>query len=160
MDLPLLADAVVVQQQPNTLSVLIVGETPVNLSFFGVPKLFSLNAPDQVQDNGLKIASLLDLAATKVAVVQVRAEAKDYLDIDALVTLSNIDLPTALAAACALYGPAFNPQATLKALSYFEDGNVGTLLAATRERLATAARRVDLEKLPTLHGLRHTGSQT
>jgi len=34
----------------------------------------------------LGVASLLDLAAPKASVVQVRAEAKDYMDIDALIT--------------------------------------------------------------------------
>jgi hypothetical protein len=32
----------------------------------------------------LQIASLLDLAGTKINVVQLRAEAKDYRDIDAI----------------------------------------------------------------------------
>ena len=35
--------------------------------------------------NGLKIASLLDLAGTKASVVQVRPEAKDYIDLDMLI---------------------------------------------------------------------------
>jgi hypothetical protein len=48
-----------------------------------------------VEDNGLQIASLLELAAAKVRVVQVRAEAKDYIDIDALVTDGGVDLSTA-----------------------------------------------------------------
>jgi hypothetical protein len=33
-------------------------------------------------DNGLKVASLLDLAGTKASVVQLRPEKKDYLDLD------------------------------------------------------------------------------
>lgn len=37
---------------------------------------------DQAHERALYVASLLDLAGTKVAVVQKRAEAKDYLDID------------------------------------------------------------------------------
>jgi hypothetical protein len=40
--------------------------------------------PDRAVDNGIRIASALDLAGTKAAVVQKRAEAKEYLDIDAL----------------------------------------------------------------------------
>ena len=68
------------------------------------------------------MASLLDLAGTKASVVQVRSEARDYLDIDALLLDGRIDLPTALAAAVALYGPRFNPQLLFKALSFFGDG--------------------------------------
>jgi hypothetical protein len=96
------------------------------------------------------VASLLDLAGTKVSVVQMRAEAKDYLDIDALLTDGRIDLPTALAAAQAIYGMPFNPQNTLKALSYFEGGNLRRLPRPVRGRLARAARDVDLDRLPVI----------
>jgi hypothetical protein len=102
------------------------------------------------EDNGLKVASLLDLAGTKASVVQVRPEVRDYLDLDALITESGITLAMALAAAQALYGESFNPQITLKALSYFEDGNLRNLPEDTKARLAAAARDVDLDKLPSL----------
>jgi len=82
--------------------------------------------------------------------VQQHAEAKDYADIDAILRTGRIDLPTALAAARAVYGPQFNPQITLKALSYFEDGTVRDLPRTTRDRLAKAAREVDLGRLPTV----------
>jgi hypothetical protein len=102
------------------------------------------------RNNGLKIASLLDLAGTKASVVQVRPERKDYLDLDALITDGEITLPMALTAAQALYGASFNPQITLKALSYFEDGNLPKLPDDAKTRLATAARNVDLDHLPSL----------
>ena len=82
--------------------------------------------------------------------MQVRAEAKDYLDIDALLTNGAVDLPTALASAQAIYGSQFNPQVTLKALCYFEDGNVATLPEATKARLLRAATAVDLDALPII----------
>jgi Nucleotidyl transferase AbiEii toxin, Type IV TA system len=148
--IPLLTDAEIIQQQANTLSVLVDRNGPVSMSFFGLPKLFALADADRANHNGLHIASLLDIAATKAAVVQVRAEAKDYLDIDALLTLGGMNLATALAAACSLYGPTFNPQITLKALSYFLDGDVASIPSATKERLADAARMVDLDKLPII----------
>jgi hypothetical protein len=102
------------------------------------------------KDTGLQVASLLDLAGTKASVVQLRAEAKDYIDIDALLTLGGIGLPTALAAARKLYGRVFNPQITLKALSYFGDGNLQDLPEAIQRRLVTAAREVDLDHLPAI----------
>jgi hypothetical protein len=68
-----------------------------------------------------------------------RAEAKDYLDLDMLVTKGGISLPTAITAAQALYGASFNPQITLKALSYFEDGDLHTLPEESKSRLARAA---------------------
>jgi len=95
----------------------------------------------------LYVASLLDLAGTKVAVIQKRAEVKDYLDIDALLQHS-MDLPTALAAGAVVYGRSFNPFITLKALSYFDD--VPTLADGVRKRLTTAVAAVDITKLPVL----------
>ncbi len=41
--------------------------------------------------------------------------------------LGEVDLATALSAAHALYGQTFNPEVTLKALSYFDDGNLRDL---------------------------------
>ena len=152
--IPFLADAETIQQQHNTLSVLVNRDHPVSVSFFGLPKLFALAGAERANDNGLHIASLLDIAATKAAVIQVRAEAKDYLDIDALIRSGGIDLPTALAAAGALYGTTFNPQITLKALSYFEDGDVARLPPEIKERLAVAARSVDLDNLPVISSQR------
>lgn len=121
--------------------------------FFGVPSLPRLVSPLDSDDNGLKIASLLDLAGTKAAVVQLRAESKDYLDIDTLITKGGITLPMALTAAQALYGASFNPQITLKSLSYFDDGNLRSLPEEAKKRLATAARDVDLGRLPLLSQL-------
>ncbi|MDR3400966.1 MAG: nucleotidyl transferase AbiEii/AbiGii toxin family protein [Chthoniobacter sp.] len=152
-DVPLLADATITQQAPNTLSVIIDRGGPVKLSFFGVPGIVRLQPPMVAPDNGLQIAALVDLAGTKASVVQQRAEAKDYIDIDAILTDGRVDLPTALAAAKAIYGRQFNPLATLKALSFFEDGDLRRLPDATKDRLAAAARRVDPERLPRI--LRH-----
>jgi hypothetical protein len=80
----------------------------------------------------------------------VPAEAKDYIDIDALITSGRVDLPLALSAAQRLYGPTFNPQITLKALSFFDDGDLRQLPDDMKFRLATAAREVDLDHLPRI----------
>jgi hypothetical protein len=122
----------------------------VKVSFFGVPKLLRLAPPAVAKDNGLKIASLLDLAGTKASVLQVRAEAKDYFDMDALIQTGKVSLPFALVAAEKLYGSSFNPEITLKALSYFDDGNLRELPTDMKFRLANAVRKVDLDHLPRL----------
>lgn len=147
---PFLAGATILQRQANTLSALIDRGGPVKVSFFGVPKLPRLAPPHVASDNGLQIASLLDLAGTKASVLQLRAEARDYIDLDALFKSGQVDLPTALSAAGALYGASFNPEITLKALSYFDDGNLRDLPDALKLRLATAVRGVDLDHLPSL----------
>ena len=145
--IPFLAGATVVQRAPDTLTAIVERGGPVKVSFFGVPELPRLRKPEVVKENGLQVASLLDLAGTKASVVQTRAEARDYIDIDALIRLGKIDLPTALAAAGGIYGKAFNPEITLKALCYFEDGNLRGLPEDMRLRLTSAAREVDLDQL-------------
>lgn len=147
--LPFLANAIIVQQSPNTLIAVVDRGGPVNVSFFGLPRLRRIRPPLRAGSGGVRVASLLDLAGTKVAVVQQRAEAKDYIDIDALLSFG-VDLLTALAAARMIYGPQFNPLLTLKALSYFGDGNLGTLSDEVARRLASAVREVDLTDLPSL----------
>ena len=148
--LPFLPGATITQQGPNTLSARVDRGGPVQVSFFGVPDIVRLRPPVVAADNGLRIASLLDLAGTKAAVVQQRAEAKDYRDLDAILEGGRIGLSTALAAACAIYGPKFNPQITLKALSFFGDGNLSLLPGTVQDRLARAARGVDLDRLPEI----------
>ena len=148
--LPFLADATVTQREPNAFGCTVDRGGVIKLSFFGVPALPRLLPPLIAPDIGLRVAALLDLAGTKVSVVQMRAEAKDYIDIDALLTDGGIDLPTALAAGQALYGTAFNPQNALKALSYFDDGNLRRLPQPLKDRLAKAAREVDLDRLPVI----------
>ena len=148
--IPFLTGATITQQEPNTLSAIIDRDGPVKVSFFGLPSIVRMRPPHIAPDNGLQIASLLDLAGTKAAVVQQRAEAKDYFDIDALLQDGRIDLPTALVSAQGIYGPTFNPQITLKALSFFGDGNLSRLAHAVQDRLARAAREVDLDRLPDI----------
>jgi hypothetical protein len=153
--IPFMAAATITLREPNNLSGIVDRGDPVKLSFFGVPGLPRLAPPHIVPGNGLRIASLLDLAGTKVNVVQLRAEAKDYRDIDAILRDGRIDLSTALASAQALYGPQFNPQIALKALSFFAEGNLRRLAKATKDRLAKAAREVDLDRLPTIGRAAH-----
>ena len=148
--IPFLTGATITQQEPNTLSAIIDRDGPVKVSFFGLPGIVRMRPPHIAPDNGLQIASLLDLAGTKAAVVQQRAEAKDYFDIDALLQDGRIDLPTALASPRGIYGPKFNPQITLTVLSFFGDGNLSRLAHAVQDRLARAAREVDLDRLPDI----------
>jgi hypothetical protein len=148
--LPLLHDAEITQRAPDTLSCIVERKGFIKLSFFGVPKLPRLIAPAVAFDNKLRIASLLDLAGTKASVVQVRAESKDYVDIDALLSIGGLGLGIALASASALYGKSFNPQVTLKALTYFEDDGLRDLAEPIKLRLVDAVRRLDLAQLPQL----------
>lgn len=148
--LPFLSRAEVVQREQSTLTAIVARGAPVRVCFMGLPKLPRLAPPVISRDNGLKVASLLDLAGTKAMVVQVRAAAQDYIDLDALMQLGGVGLPLALAAGEKLYGRSFNPEITLKALSYFDDGNLREVLPEVRSRLAHAVRDVDLDHLPSV----------
>jgi hypothetical protein len=145
--LPYLKDAERVQVEPNTLTCRVQRDGPVLVSFFGRLGLGQVAPHDEVQGMGLRVASLLDIAGTKAAVVQRRAEVKDYLDLDALLR-HGIDLPMVLAAGTVVYGRSFNPLITLKALNYFDD--VPTLPADVQARLSAAVAAVDVTKLPSL----------
>lgn len=146
---PFLEGAQVLQRALNTLTVLVDRGGPVQVSFFGVPRIGRIDEAHIVENIGLKIAGLRDLAGMKASVVQKRAEAKDYIDLDALIQ-QGIPLPVALAAAQEIYGEIFNPQITLKALTYFGEGNLTTLPAELKDRLTQAVRAVDLDQLPKL----------
>jgi hypothetical protein len=105
--------------------------------------------PASAEGDGPLVASLLDLAATKVKVVQDRAEAKDYVDVSRLLA-EGISLRDALGAAVAVYGSTFNPLLSLKALAYFGDGDLPSLPKATREALERAVRDTPVEAIRPL----------
>lgn len=143
-----LAGAGVADRDPKTLVCTVERGDPVQVSFFGGLPLNRAGEPDTVAGPGIRVASLLDLAATKAQVVQTRAAARDYLDLDALVTLAGISLEQALGAALAVFGERFNPLLTLKALSFFDDGNLALLSGEVRRRLRDAVRATDPDRLP------------
>lgn len=149
-NVPFLGNASVVQKGPNMLTAIVDRGGTVQVSFFGVPRLRRIRPVWIVADTNLQVASLLDLAGTKAAFVQKRAEAKDYVDVDAIINQGGINLPTALSAAKLIYGKQFNPELTLKALCYFGDGNLSTVPAETQRRLAAAVKAVDLQRLPLI----------
>lgn len=138
--LPFLKRAELIQAAPSTATFLIDRDGRVKISFFGGLALGRVGDPSICGDNGVRVASLLDLAAQKVRVIQVRAERKDYLDLATLMK-NDVALPRALGAAQALY-PNFAPLVSLKALSYFEDGDLGQLPADVKTTLSAAAESV------------------
>lgn len=145
--IPFLADAERVRVSAHSLECRVERGGPVLVSFFGDLGLGQAAQRERADRSQVYVASLLDIAGTKAAVVQRRAEARDYLDIDALIR-HGVDLPRILAAGVAVYERSFNPLITLKALSYYED--VPTLPAGVRERLQAAVEAVDPARLPVL----------
>ena len=146
-EVPYLRDAERVRLGPNTLTCRVDRGGPVLVSFFGGLGLGQVAAAEQTEDTLLQVASMLDIAGTKAAVVQKRAEIKDYLDMDALLQYG-LGLPTVLAAGMVVYGRQFNPLITLKALSYYDD--LPALPTEVRARLSKAVEAVDTANLCTL----------
>jgi len=141
---------VVLQNAPDTVTVnLRRSGGRVKVSFFGdlVPNRIAgrVGEPQMTDDGVLRVAALDDLFATKVKVILDRAEAKDYIDIAALLR-SGLSLEHALGAAQTIYGRAYQVSEALKALTYFGDGDLDRLRTEDRELLIASAARVrDIE---------------
>jgi len=149
-----LAKGRILQEAPNTLTMLVGTSGPVQVSFFGGLRIGQVSPAEPVEGPGFAVAALLDLAGTKAAVVTQRAEAKDYLDLHALLTIAGIDLPTMLSAAAVIYGEEFNPLVSLKAISYHDDPSLSGLSAGVKRDLVRAVRAVDHAHLPMLSPFR------
>jgi hypothetical protein len=139
--LPFFERVEVSQRKENTLSFSVFRGRPIRLSFFGGLSFGRVGEPELAKDCAVAVASLLDLAGTKASVVQVRAEAKDYRDVVALLK-AGVPLSSLLAAGQALYQEQFNPLITLKALSYFSDGDLPSLTEAEKAFLLAAVQEV------------------
>jgi hypothetical protein len=143
--LPALAKSTVVQDQPDTLTALfatqgVTGQL-VKISFFGGIDIGRVGEPEQPDGGGVMVASLADLMATKLKVMLQRVEVRDYRDVVALLR-AGVDLAHGLASARILFGPSFQPSESLKALTYFEGGDVATLDASERRVLVDGVRAV------------------
>lgn len=146
--LPWLIEAEVLQDQPETLTVLSPAsnnQPPVKVSWFGSLTIGRVSDPDLSSDGVALVASPLDLLATKLKVVLQRAEKKDYADVAQLLQ-AGLRLDDGLSAARALFGPGFPVNECLKALVYFADGDVDELPPTTRQQLELAV--LGLQTIP------------
>ncbi len=142
--LPFLERSEVLQRDPNTLTVSLERGEPVKLSFFGGITFGRVGEPDETEDGTLLVASQLDLLATKLKVLLQRVEAKDYLDIEALLR-AGIELKDGLGAARTLYGSQFPPMDCVKALAYFDEGDARTLPDSTKGYLTAVVEGWNLK---------------
>lgn len=149
-DLPFLGEARPIQATPDSWTVLVQeagGDPPVKLAFFGGSTMERVGDPDWSEDCLVRVASELDLMATKLKVLLRRTESGDYADIAAM-TRSDIDLADGLAAARALHPKTFPPSKCLRALTWFEGGGLESLSDEDRSDLRVAAASVG--ELPDL----------
>jgi hypothetical protein len=146
--LPFMANATVLQDGRNAITVLVQQSDTddsqpsfVKVSFFGMIDGGRVGEPEMTEDGVLQVASLDDLMATKVKVVLQWAEAKDYRDIAELIN-GGVSLAKGLAAAHEIFGPQFQPSESLKALVYFDDGDLQTLTKDEKSTLIKAVSAI------------------
>lgn len=142
---PFVKNSTTLQDQDDTWVVLVpygdATRESVKVSFFGSISFGRVGEPEFTDDGVLQVASFEDLMATKVKVVLQRAEAKDYRDVAAMVN-AGVSLPHGLASARLMYGPNFQPSESLKALVYFNDGDLKTLSTSEKKTLVDSVNAV------------------
>jgi hypothetical protein len=117
------------------------GRDSVKVSFFGGMSFGRVGDPLLCDDGVMRVASLDDLMAHKLKVILQRSEKKDYQDVAAMIR-AGCQMARGLAAARLFFGNAFQPAASLKALTYFKDGDLVKLSGADRNTLIEAAKSV------------------
>jgi hypothetical protein len=127
----------VVQEERNSVS-LFTEPGNVKLSFFGELSMGRVGSPSQTSDGMVSVASPLDLLATKLKVIMQRAEAKDYIDIAQLLR-DGSHLSQGLGAARSMYGSAFAPAECLRALTFYDDGDLARVDTIVRQELRVQA---------------------
>lgn len=153
--LPELTSATMLVEAPDT-AVFAIDDSAddadaVTLSLFGGIGFGRIGEPELTADGTLRVASADDLLATKLKVILRRIETKDYIGLAHLLR-SGVDLARGLAAARILHGPAFQPSESLKAMTYFEGGDLPTLSEPDRSTLIRAVAAVgdipDVQRAP------------
>jgi hypothetical protein len=134
------AEAVILQDEIDTLAVSVpVGSAAVKLSFFGGIHFGRVGEPLQTADGVMLVASMDDLMATKLKATLDRAEARDYRDTAAMLR-HGASLERGLGAFRTLFKG--EPATVLRALGWFEDGDLPSLSKADRDVLTSARDRV------------------
>ncbi|MGH9454913.1 MAG: nucleotidyl transferase AbiEii/AbiGii toxin family protein, partial [Terriglobia bacterium] len=128
----------------NTLSCVVpFAKGQAQISFFGDLPLARVEDSLVTDDNRIRVASLLDVGGMKLAVIQKRGEAKDYLDVAALLDAGQT-LERLLSSGQTIYGSQFNPAVALRALGFFDDLKGDQLSLAAKRTIQHAAASVRL----------------
>ncbi len=137
--IPQLTSAQTIQDESHTqvLRLPLKAGTSI-ISLFGNIRIGRVGEPEITEANVIPVASLIDIFAMKLKVILERAESKDYLDIAAILR-SGERLERGVGAAIALY-PDIQAKSVLKALAFYDDGDLSTLSPDDRELLSGHAR--------------------
>lgn len=150
--LPFLRGGKPVQVSANTLDVEVTRGAVVKIQFLGGLSYRRVRDPQETDDKVLRVASPLDLLATKLRTIWTRSQAKDYLDIDELLR-QGVGLKEGLRAAYTVFHGDFNWRISVRGLGYFNDGDLLSLPELVKERLMTAVNSVIGEPLPEFEPL-------
>lgn len=139
-------DTKTLQESENTLVVAVqMSSGPVKVSYFGGIDIGRVNDPLETKDSILLVASPEDLLSRKLKAILDRAEAKDYRDIAAILS-SGVALERGLSAFAKMYRR--DPALPLKALGFFEDGDLPSL--SKREQTLLRAARDGVMAIPDI----------
>jgi hypothetical protein len=150
--IPYLKGAVALQQGSNTLTCAVSRGGDIKVSYFGGLKLRRVQEPLEAEGTNIRVASMLDLAATKLGLIQRRPYYRDYFDIFTLLQ-AGMRLSEGLGAARAVHESNFDVRLTLKALAFFGDGDLQRLPVHIQTFLATEAQNVDINRLPEIKSI-------
>ncbi len=106
------------QNQKGTVDVLLDG---VQVSFFFYPNNLLDDTVNNNEIPDLKMASILDIAAMKVAAIGGRGAKKDFFDLYNIMKKCNIDTEKLASAVIKKFGTNVNYVNMIMGLSYFED---------------------------------------
>jgi hypothetical protein len=150
--LPFLKGAEVIRGRKDLLSVFVNRGGPVKLEFIGGLPNGRVGEPELTDDGVAYVATLHDIAGNKMGAIWNRSEAKDMLDVHALLN-HGMPLAEMLAAARAIYGEQFNPMISIRNFGSFADGDLPNVPVEVRSVLSRAAGKTSLEHLPVFERL-------
>lgn len=138
-------------------SLVVIEPGGVQLAFFGGLKLQAVAEPSLVSDNGLVVASVFDLAATKAKAILDRSEWKDYVDIATLIERGH-GLTDIIGYATTVFDRqfAFPALVFLRSLVWFKDGTAPDVPDTARAILEAAVHDIDLADIPIVEPFRAT----
>jgi Nucleotidyl transferase AbiEii toxin, Type IV TA system len=141
--IPALASAKTTQREPEAWSMLVRPEgfdREVKVSFFGGLGFGRVGTPLLTDKGEIALASLDDLMGHKLKVLLQRVEAKDYLDIAAMIRAGQ-SIEHGIGAAKAMFD-TFPPVEAMRTLTYFEGGDLDRVGQEDRRLLVRAASQV------------------
>ena len=132
--------AKIIQNELNTFTL----QTPngVKISFFGNIAFADKNNIVQDDNHILQLADLTTLLATKLKTINDRAEWKDYTDIAHILKSQKTSLYDGLKVFSQIWHNEIPPQQILKALLYFDDGDLMQLSSEDKQILYSEVKKL------------------